>query len=432
MGKRMTRTIRVALSVTGSAILLFSCADKDAGRASASEETMMTEYSEDLSVVMSQNGRRSYHFVTPLLEGYSLAREPYREFRKGVKITTYQNDSLTTVDAVLTANYAIYYENRELWEAKGNVVVEKSDGKTLYTQQLFWNARTKKIYSNVDSKIVQNNGRDVFIGEGFESDEEFKDWRFRRMKGRMEVEMKQSADSAATDSTSVRPVPKPSDSRPSDSRSAVRTSESGRAAPAREIPAGPAERQVGRPEAEVERRPLKMLAAMPPPSAVSENPSVMPGMASARETIIARQAAVPAQRNPRVRRCCRSRSSSLARCLAAANRSAVVRIRDPLLFQPLSQRDFSTVNEIRHLLFPLAHDGSGLRMAQSLKIDEEQRLPVVLVQLCHARSQEPHPLRRLHGFLHQLPGLRFLRQRVQRKAVSRSLFVQQPQGHVPR
>ena len=263
MGKRMTRTIRVALSVTGSAILLFSCADKDAGRASASEETMMTEYSEDLSVVMSQNGRRSYHFVTPLLEGYSLAREPYREFRKGVKITTYQNDSLTTVDAVLTANYAIYYENRELWEAKGNVVVEKSDGKTLYTQQLFWNARTKKIYSNVDSKIVQNNGRDVFIGEGFESDEEFKDWRFRRMKGCMEVEMKQSADSAATDSTSVRPVPKPSDSRPSDSRpsdsrSAVRTSESGRAAPAREIPAGPAERQVGRPEAEVERRPLKM------------------------------------------------------------------------------------------------------------------------------------------------------------------------------
>ena len=259
MDRFIARYVMVALSVVGSAILLFSCEREEEPESESRIEMMMTEYSENLSVVMSQNGRRSYHFKTPLLEGYSLAREPYREFRKGVKITTYQNDSLTTVDAVLTANYAIYYENRELWEAKGNVVVEKSDGKTLYTQQLFWNARTKKIYSNVDSKIVQNNGRDVFIGEGFESDEEFKDWRFRRMKGRMEVEMKQSADSAATDSTSARPVPKPSDSRPSDSRSAVRTSESGRAAPAREIPAGPAERQVGRPEAEVERRPLKML-----------------------------------------------------------------------------------------------------------------------------------------------------------------------------
>lgn len=259
MEKRLTKYGRVALSVAGGAILLFSCAERETPP-EGSVETMMTEYSDSLSIIMSRNGRRSYHFTAPQLEGYTLAREPYREFRRGIRITTYKDDSLSTVDAVLTANYAIYYEKRELWEAKGNVVVEKSDGKTLYTQQLFWNAQTDKVYSNVDSKIVQNNGRDVFIGEGFESDEEFKDWRFRRMKGRMEVEMKQSADSAATDSTSVRPVPKPSDS-----RSAVRTPESGRAAdgpaaaPAREIPAGPAERQVGRPEAEVERRPLKML-----------------------------------------------------------------------------------------------------------------------------------------------------------------------------
>ena len=127
----------------------------------------MTEYSENLSIVNSQNGRRSYHFVTPLMEGYSQAAEPYREFRKGVRITTYKDDSLSTVDAVLTANYAIYYEKRRLWEAKGDVVVEKSDGKKLFTQQLFWNERTKKIYSNVDSKIVQSGGTDVFIGEGF-------------------------------------------------------------------------------------------------------------------------------------------------------------------------------------------------------------------------------------------------------------------------
>lgn len=199
--RHVKKYFRVALSLfmTGSAILLFSCGEGAAGGSPVREEARMTEYSEELSVVMSQNGRRSYHFTTPLLEGYAQAREPYREFRRGVKITTYQDDSLTTVDAVLTSNYAIYYTDRELWEARGDVVVEKSDGKTLYTQQLFWNARTRKIYSNVDSKIVQSGGRDVFIGEGFESDEEFKDWRFRRMKGRMEVDVTpgEQADSTA-------------------------------------------------------------------------------------------------------------------------------------------------------------------------------------------------------------------------------------------
>ena len=270
MGKRTARYFRVALSVAGSAILLFSCGERQDADTSGSKETMMTEYSENLSVVMSQNGRRSYHFVTPLLEGYSQAREPYREFRKGVKITTYKNDSLSEVDAVLTANYAIYYENRELWEAKGNVVVRKSDGKDLYTQQLFWNARTKKIYSNVDSKIVQNEGRDVFIGEGFESDEEFKDWRFRRMKGRMEVEMKQSADSAATDSTAVRPVrpqsetPQPAEAaRPSGSVPSAGPNEAAPAAtqhrPMREKPLGGGRRETERQELQ-QTRPQEQLA----------------------------------------------------------------------------------------------------------------------------------------------------------------------------
>lgn len=62
---------------------------------------MMTEYSENMSIVMTENGRKSYHFETPLIEGYNLARDPYREFRKGIKITTYTNDSLAAEDAVL-------------------------------------------------------------------------------------------------------------------------------------------------------------------------------------------------------------------------------------------------------------------------------------------------------------------------------------------
>ena len=178
--------MQMALPLLGSAFLLWSCDDGDAVPA-VNEETLMTEESENLSIVMSENGRKSYFFKTPLLEGYTLARDPYREFRKGIDITTYQDDSMSTVNANLTANYAIYYENRKLWEAKGDVVVIKADGTELYTQQLFWNSMTKRIYSNVDTKIVK--GTDVFMGEGFESDEELKHWRFRRMTGRMFVKI---------------------------------------------------------------------------------------------------------------------------------------------------------------------------------------------------------------------------------------------------
>lgn len=148
----------------------------------------MTESSDNLKVVMSENGRPSYIFETPRVEGYTLATEPYREFVEGVSITTFADDSLRTKESTLTSKYAIYYEDRQLWEVQGDVEVIKTDGKELYTQQLFWNAQTKRIYSNVDTKIINRETGDVYQGEGFESDEAMDDWSFRKMTGRMKME----------------------------------------------------------------------------------------------------------------------------------------------------------------------------------------------------------------------------------------------------
>ena len=198
---RLHRDILVALLVVGSAILLFSCKSKTT-TADVQLDAIKTEESRDLTIVMSENGRKSYLFQTPLLEGYTLGRDPYREFRKGISITTYQDDSLTTVNAVLVANYAIYYENRKLWEAKGDVVITKHDGTRLYTQQLFWNSMTKKIYSNVDTKLVSNN--DEVVGEGFESDEEMNEPRFRRWKGKMEVDTEQMKNNSSSEQKSTK------------------------------------------------------------------------------------------------------------------------------------------------------------------------------------------------------------------------------------
>lgn len=188
MSRSFLRHTGMALLLWGSAVLSFSC-EKNEEEESARYETLMTEYSENLTLLVSENGRRSFHFTTPLLEGYTLAKEPYREFRKGVKIITYQDDSLSTVDAVLTANYAINYDKRRLWEAKGNVVVKKTDGRTLYTEQLFWNQLTGRIYSNVDTRLVQKDGADDFMSTGFESDEDFSFYNFREMDGKTEVEL---------------------------------------------------------------------------------------------------------------------------------------------------------------------------------------------------------------------------------------------------
>lgn len=174
-------------SLVGGAILLFSCSGKGGAR-EVSMETMITQQSDTLTIVYTKNGVKEHRMSTPLMERYEFARDPYMEFRYGINVTTF--DSLGRDNSKLKGDYAIFYEKRELWEVRGNVVGEGADGRKLYTQQLFWDQKTDKVYSNVDCRIV--DGNDVFVGEGFESDSEFKEWVFRESEGRMWVDASQS------------------------------------------------------------------------------------------------------------------------------------------------------------------------------------------------------------------------------------------------
>lgn len=174
-----------ALLLGGCAALLVSCDSKTSVANDNGVRNMMTQQSEDLTVILSRNGNLTYRFTTPLLERYEYALEPYTEFRKGIHIETY-NDSTHQVESSLTANYAILLEKQQLWEAKGNVRGHNAGGNQLETEQLFWNQKSKLVYSNVDSKITQNT--DVVYGDGFESDERFEEFVVRNPKGKVTVE----------------------------------------------------------------------------------------------------------------------------------------------------------------------------------------------------------------------------------------------------
>ena len=216
MHQILRRYAVIALSALGSATLLFSCSNKTEAT-QYDYETLMTESSENRTITMMENGRRSYTFVTPLMEGYSMSTNPYQEFRRGIRLVTYQQDTITIVadttyianqiDATITANYAIYYEKQDLWEAKGDVVViknERDDGDTLvmsttevYTQQLYWDAKIGRIYSNVDTRVITADGPQY--GEGFDTDEKLTEIHFRKYVGEVEFDF----TPAPMDSTAV-------------------------------------------------------------------------------------------------------------------------------------------------------------------------------------------------------------------------------------
>ncbi|MDR0954071.1 MAG: LPS export ABC transporter periplasmic protein LptC [Rikenellaceae bacterium] len=169
---RNTIFFRVALVLAG-ATLFISCRRAEQV-ASVEKETLITMQSTDLTVRNSVNGKASYLFETPLMERYELAEEPYMEFRRGVKITTY-NDSTQLVESTLVADFAKYIEPKQLWEARGNVVGTNADGRVLKTEQLFWDEKQDRIYSVVRTQLTE--GEDVSIFDSFETNSAFDDYR---------------------------------------------------------------------------------------------------------------------------------------------------------------------------------------------------------------------------------------------------------------
>ena len=158
------------------------------------QEQFITMQSVDLKVRNSLNGKLSYVFETALLEHYELAEEPYMEFRKGVKVTSY-NDSTQMQEATLVADYARYDERKQLWEARGNVVTTNASGQIMETEQLFWDEKSDRIYSNVESVVT--DGEDITVGDGFETNSRFDNYRVRNPRGHVTVDAETKSDSTA-------------------------------------------------------------------------------------------------------------------------------------------------------------------------------------------------------------------------------------------
>jgi len=176
--------IQVAL-VLASATLVLSCGKKTIKSAVENPETTPTQISYNLKILESTDGKKSYRGETPLMERYELAREPFMEFREGIKIETF-DDSLA-IEMDLVANYAHRNEVTKIWTAKGNVTGRNlKENRQLFTEELFWDETKKIIYSNVRTKVI--DGSSVHSGTGFEADEDFGRWQFRQTIGQIEME----------------------------------------------------------------------------------------------------------------------------------------------------------------------------------------------------------------------------------------------------
>jgi len=179
------KTIKRSIILIIMGIVLFSCEnDINVINSLKIDENQAVESTYDVKMNISDSGKVLMLLESPQVDKYISDRE-YIEMPKGIHIIFY--DSIGEVRSTLDADYAISYTGSKIMEAKNNVVaVNIKKDQTLYTEELIWDQRKHTIFTENEVKIV--TGNKILFGDGFTSDENFRDWEITHPRADLEME----------------------------------------------------------------------------------------------------------------------------------------------------------------------------------------------------------------------------------------------------
>jgi len=152
---------------------------------SAVEELKPLNVQRNIVYEYSDSSIKRLELHAPLVTDFSVAEPPYLEFAEGIDVLFF--DKFGEEESHLRANYAKQFVKEQLWEARGNVIINSKKGEELKTEHLFWDIKTEKIYSEEFVKIT--TGDEVIMGEGFEADQNFTTYTLKgNVKGELKLE----------------------------------------------------------------------------------------------------------------------------------------------------------------------------------------------------------------------------------------------------
>ncbi len=139
----------------------------------------------DLESVFTDSGRVERRVITPEMKHFTYSKDEARiEFPQGLNVITYNTDG--SVKGQIKARHAIYFEKDELWELNNDVEAVSEKNEILNTEQLFWDTKKEIIYSDKFVKITSESG--IWMGTGFDADQNMDKWEIRDISGEMEFE----------------------------------------------------------------------------------------------------------------------------------------------------------------------------------------------------------------------------------------------------
>ncbi len=165
-------------------VFVFGCKnDINKLKESLDSRMLNVERAEDVTIIYSKDGSTKAKLFTKNFFHIQSVQPTYIEMSKGLRVEFY-DDSLK-VQSTLTAKYGKYYEQNGNVLVRDSVVVINLKREQLNTEELVWNEKLQKFYTEKFVKITTPT--QIIYGDGLESNQNFSEYKITNIKGMIGV-----------------------------------------------------------------------------------------------------------------------------------------------------------------------------------------------------------------------------------------------------
>lgn len=206
MRRPLSDKILMAGNLVLLAIVLFACspAEQVTQDQVPPRDSLPVLVGDTVTTLISDSGITRYRIETVQWLVFDKKEPTYQEFPKGIYLE--QFDEALTVQASLKADYAYYNEPEQHWTLRGNVHAMNRKGEHFDTQELKWDQKTHRVYS--DSAIHITREKSIIEGVGFESNEEMSKYTIMHPTGVFPIDDEEEAQPAAEETVIQKDKPK--------------------------------------------------------------------------------------------------------------------------------------------------------------------------------------------------------------------------------
>ena len=138
---------------------------------------------ENINTKYTDSGRLTLILLSPKMVNFTNREFPFYKFPEGIDLTLFDDDNNKNT---VTSNHAIVYNQIDLIDLQGNVVLTTSTNDTLFTEQLFFDQKMEWLFTNHPVKFRTKDY--ITNGVGFDSNKNFTNAQVLEVTGRIFID----------------------------------------------------------------------------------------------------------------------------------------------------------------------------------------------------------------------------------------------------